>query len=340
MISYRRYGLYFTLSIIIFGLCIAGFNYVVNPYLMFNPPALLNIADKKPESDTRVRMFKKYQANFSQYSTLIVGNSRVEMGINPNSASFAEQAVYNLGIPGIGVNGQLAYAEHIMTKQAIDRVFISLDFLDFLALSNNTTYKAYTLDLKQTEERVASAFSVDATVSSIMTLLNQTKYAPTRLTNGFNPAQDYWPIIKYEGQAVLFEQKINQVQAGLRGKLWLPNIKYVAQSPLHQLIATIKKWQQKGCQVTVFINPYHSEYYQQIKIAGLSRAFKNWRELMRLTFETELSAPFYDFTDLGISKSELTDDNGYLTYFWEPAHYTQAMGELMLQRMIVKTPSE
>jgi len=334
MISYKRYSIYFVISMLAIGLCIGLFNYAVNPYLMFNTPKVLNLGDKKPESDTRVRMFKKYQANFSDYNTLIIGNSRVEMGINPNSPLFENRQVYNLGIPGIGVNGQLAYAEHVMETQAIEQIFISLDFLDFLSFNANAQFQAYSLDINEIEDCFASTLSIDATVSSIITLLSQSQYSPTRLQNGFNPAQDYWPIIKYEGQAVLFEQKISQVQAGLQGKIWQPSMKQREHSPLFTLIDSVKKWQAEGLKVHVFINPYHSEYYKQIEIAGHVRAFGNWRSAMRKSFEAELSVPFYDFTDLGESLSNELDENGHLVYFWEPAHYTEAMGHIMLQKML------
>ena len=123
---------YFTsFAIVLFS--IATFNWFIDPFGMFWSPQVERVNLVKPEAGKRSRITKAYQVNEIKPDILIVGNSRVEMGLNPNNNNFNGKVVYNQGMPGASVAMQVDYALDAMANNdTIEQLFVGVDFLDFL----------------------------------------------------------------------------------------------------------------------------------------------------------------------------------------------------------------
>lgn len=331
----KRYILLFCLFSVLLLLSVGAINIVVNPFLMFEKNIITASFDKKPEAATRVRTFKKYQAENQGYKVLIVGNSRVEMGINPNSQFFANQYVYNVGVPGLSVNAQIAYANNVMRTNSIATIFISVDFADFISRQapQNNPYEFISNDY---EDYLSAILSLDALNASVLTVFNQSQNAATITVQGFNPANDYIPILKNEGQTVVTQQKLSSLSKQFKGAKFYRNEMMAAQnSALITLETALHDWRNSGKQVLIFINPYQDLYYEALADQELSLDFEIWRESMK-ALATKTTSNFFDFTELGKSHSNLRNDEGELAYFWEPAHYKKELGEKMLKAMLSK----
>lgn len=299
---------------------------------MFEKNTITGSFDKKPEAANRVRTFKKYQASYKGYEVLIVGNSRVEMGLDPSSQFFANQEVYNVGVPGLSVNAQIAYANNVIQTNPISTIFIGVDFVDFISLKAPQS-KPYEFPDNAYEDYLSATFSLDALNASIATVFNQSQNASTRTIQGFNPANDYIPILKNEGQRVLTQQKLTSLSKQLSGaKFYKEEMMSAEDSSLITLKKALSNWRASGQEVIVFINPYQDLYYEQLAMEKLSRDFEIWRDTIK-EVATNTTGNFFDFTDLGKSHSKLLDDKGELAYFWEPAHYKKELGEKMLRLM-------
>ena len=331
----RRYILLFSLFSVLFLLSVGFINVVVNPFLMFEKSKIIDSFDKKPEAATRVRTFKKYQAENQGYEALIVGNSRVEMGLDPNSQFFANQHVYNVGVPGISVNAQIAYANNLMRTNAIGTVFIGVDFADFISRQapQNTPYEFISDDY---EDYLAATLSLDALNASLVTIFSQNQNASTRTVQGFNPANDYIPILKNEGQMVLTDQKLTSLATQIKGaRFYKVEMNAAQNSSLMTLKEALFNWKDKGKKVVVFINPYQDLYYEVLTKEGLSQDFEIWSETIK-EIAISTNSTFFDFTELGKSHSNLKNNEGELAYFWEPAHYKRELGEEMLKIIVTE----
>lgn len=311
---------------------VAGFNYWVNPFLLFDAPQPSSLIKIKPEAADRARIFKLYQPIYYQPEVLLVGNSRIEIGLNPDVPALSQLGkTYNLGLPGAGIAGQLEFAQRVIDNSPVHSVIISVDYLDFL-LGQNQRFGAYKLDVTELEDKIAGLLSLDALQGSLLTLFNQGAYASNRLLNGFNPAQDYVPILQSEGEAVLFSQKLASLASILQRSYWqLNDVKQQADSPLNLLKNKIHQWQQAGITVHLFINPYHDKYYASIARNGHAHGFMQFRQLMFDEFASITS--FCDFTELGKQASQNTNAKGNSVYFWEPAHYKENLGNEMLKQL-------
>jgi hypothetical protein len=262
-----------------------------------------------------------------------VGNSRVEMGLDPNHESFNEKlTIYNLGIPGTGVISQLQYTQNVIENSDIQELLIAIDFADFLT-TKNYKYKPSSINFNPLSDKYGALWSLDSLKSSIATIFKQNQFEANRLKNGFNPANDYQPIIKFEGQAVLFKQKIKMLNNMFKNKIWDEKSMLTNEnSDLSVLQKYIRVWIESGIKVNIFINPYHREYYTTMTKNDLLDSFNSWRILMNNIFSSKIG--YCDFTNLGHEKSDdkLTDDE--LKYFWEPAHYKKELGDIMIPKIL------
>jgi len=323
----------FSISLGIF-IIVGGFNYIINPYNIHNTERITGINTFKPEAAKRIRTFKKYQPFHIKPNTLILGNSRVEMGINPKHKNLTALGnVYNLGIPGMRFKDQATYANLIIQSEQITTLIIGIDFSDDIFRYDevkktlNTTKTV--LWLEEPKDKLSSLWSLDAIKSSISTLINQHSQVSNRYNNGFNPANDYLPILKLEGQKVLFKQKMKTLDQVFKDKYWLEKMTDVDKSRLGSNVAIqVKQWLKQGIHVHVFINPYHNDYYQKLKEHNLFTDFNLWRQ--QVSQKLSRLVTFCDFTELGKSKSNERLNNNELRYFWEPSHYKKELGDIML----------
>ena len=115
-------------------LLVAAFNVLVDPYALFEVWRAPGFNDDKPMAESRLRTSKPYQLMRARPMTLVAGNSRPELGIDPRSPCWdeADRPVYNAGVPGVGVYEQARLIQSVLAQGETRRVVWGLDFLDFI----------------------------------------------------------------------------------------------------------------------------------------------------------------------------------------------------------------
>ena len=351
-------------SFVLVCLMAAGVNYAVDPYALFGTPRVNGFNRIKPNASARTQVVKPYQVLRQQPHTLIGGNSRPEVGLDPASGCWlkSEQPVYNLGIPGAGLYMQTRLLQQAMESGKVRRVLLGLDFLDFLLHpSEEVDYPSwppkpfefearltYHADGTPNTERIftwlpdmlTGLFSLDGLADSLVTVISQGEaHAPTLRDDGFNPAQDYLDIISTEGQAVLFTQKNREVLSIITDpKLDIYQAGGKWSTDFEALRRFLRRAKQLRVDVVLFINPYHAEYLASIGLVGKWPLLEAWkRHLLHLARE-EGNVPLWDFNTFDNYSTEPSPSPGDRTstmrWFWEPAHYRSELGELMLARML------
>ena len=327
----KRFATIYIISLALFFIVCTGINYIVNPYYMFDLGAD-EIFKIKPEAATKIRIYKPYQASNKQIKHLIVGNSRVEMGLDPTHPFFNSEVTYNLGIPGASISHQLAVTEHIVKTNPIERVIIGVDFIDFIGVSSDPNYSHQDYQPEFIFDYFRALLSLGSLQASLKTTLKQNEFSSHRRNDGFNPARDYIPILRLEGQNVLTEQKLNSLDKQLSGlNFHAKSMKNNQFSPLNLLARYLSNWEKAGIEVFVIVNPYQESYYDMIEKKELLNAFEQWQTLLRASLSPTVN--FYDFTGLGKATSEQKSSEGQLLYFWEPAHYKKELGDKMLEEL-------
>lgn len=339
----------------------AGFNYLVDPYGLFGTRRVSGFNELKPTASERVRVIKPYMASRAKPKVVIGGNSRPEMGLNPQSACWKEtdQPVFNTGIPGAGVFMQTRYVQHAVESGKAKRVLFGVDFLDFLVDASRPTGEidwnrlgksfdgrlkpgsgyGYGISLQQGKDVFSGLFSLIAMGDSFVTVATQRdKDSATRREDGFNPALDYRPIIRNEGQAVLFRQKNLEVKKRLQqNEIGVLDVHGQPTMPLQALRRLLEWANTHDVDVVLFINPYHIDYLIQIDMAGKWPLLEEWKRQLT-NIAAEYAVPLWDFNAVDQYSTELPpspgDKRSELQWFWEPAHYRPDLGDLMLAAML------
>src|SRR5512139_1430773 len=361
--SHKRFIWILAVTFLLFCTLGAGFNCLVDPYGLFGTPRIAGFNELKPTASERVRVIKPYMASRARPKVVIGGNSRPEMGLNPQSSCWqdADKPVFNTGIPGADVFMQTRYVQHAVESGRAQRVLLGVDFLDFLVDSSQPTGEidwdglgksfdgrlnlrakngfGTNISLQKAEDIFGGLFSLVALGDSVMTIASQRdKNAATRREDGFNPALEYRSIIRNEGQSVLFMQKNLELRKGLQqediGILDVHGRPTVAMEALRRFLAWAKM---RGIDVVLFINPYHSDYLVQIEMTGKWRLLEEWKRQLASTAK-EHAVPLWDFNGFDRYSTEVPpapgDRETELHWFWEPAHYRRELGDLMLAAML------
>jgi hypothetical protein len=360
---YRRYLIQATLAF--FGTCLfaAFFNLLIDPYGLFGSPRIEGVNAVKPEAPERIRYVKPYYADRVAARTLIAGNSRPEMGLDPASHCWKpnEQPVFNTGVPGLGVSDQIGFVEHAATDGNVKNVFLGLDLTDFfvssktslndVAKSEPITESKFNLRTKmdgspnphyskhRLKDWLTGLFSLETVSDSFVTIIQQHREnQPTRRADGFNPANDYHPIISAEGQAVLFVQKNQEIVQSFSK---LGRDIYQESTDWSSLFETLDRFLtragERGINVVLFINPYHADYLATIALTDHWILLDQWkRTLLAIADRHNLSLWDFNAVDerTGEPPPKPGDRTTELRWFWEPAHYRSEYGEQMLSAML------
>jgi len=358
--SIKKYAYLFVVFSLSIATLLALINYFIDPYLLFQSKRTPGINEKKPAAANYSSLYKPYNVLNVKPQTIIVGNSRPEMGINPESPCWPEKngIVYNLTFPGTGTYGQIRELFQAVAGGQVQNILLGVDFSDFLTNRKEET-KEITLSqeyidlknllmidetfietdkyqLKKIQDYATTLFSLKTLISSFHTLFSQSPNSVNRTFFGFNPALDYSEILHREGAWVLFEQKIPEIKkmffkTGLsiyQSEQWSWELEWIRQ--------TIKLVIDKNISLTIFINPYHYIYLETIHDAGYWDDFENFKRSLTniVNLYGENKVALWDFALYSQYTASPAPQKNNKTpqwnWFWEPAHYKAELGELML----------
>jgi hypothetical protein len=351
-----KYITTYFMSFIILLFSIATFNWFIDPFGMYWSPVIESVNTVKPEAATRSRITKAYQAEKVNPQILIVGNSRVEMGLNPVSEAFSGKTVYNQGMPGASVEMQIDYViDTIANNNGIERILIGVDFVDFLLnkqqvqSDSNKSLPGYAFRLssldqynesakfERLKEKISLVFSLDAFSASVSTLLQQKSTVSSIVSNGFNTASSYIGIMNTEGIKPLFKQKITELSSKLKRKsALLTSSDKAPYSPIFaQLGRLIDSANKQKIKVDFFINPYHISYLHTLSANNQWHNFELWKKTLVDYLAEKQGEQFslWDFSGFNTIINEpvpLASPKKQMQWFWEPAHYKKELGELIL----------
>ena len=240
MAAMPRYLRLWVILTVILLLAVASLNLIVDPYGIFRLVDTRGFNRVKPMAGTRGPMAKAIQVLRVRPQGLVLGNSRAEVGFDPENRVWPAQArpVYNLSLPGTGTSTTLRYLQHVLAsgRSKPQMVVWGIDFMDFLVdarmpqrtraagpedgrlLANPDGAKNPVHTLQLVRDYTNATFSLEAFLDSIETIASQNNPFAANLTPlGFNPMHDYLKITAEEGYWAVFRQRdIENIKAYLR----------------------------------------------------------------------------------------------------------------------------
>lgn len=275
---------------------------------------------------------------------LILGNSRAEIGFDPDGAVLAASA-YNLAISGSGIavaHDQLAYL--LRTGQHPVLILQGLDFLDFIDAPGRTTRYVAPPPVHPVQRyfwRFDSLFSLTSLQDALQTIAIQHAPDAQRSTaRGFNPLLEYRAMARIEGYYGLFQQRAQE-----NARVYLRKAAGDrSDADFAHLEAMLELAARAGIEVRLLVYPYHGQILALYEAAGLWPAFEQWkRELVARVVRVRRHYPaarivLFDFSGYGPSACERIPARGdrasVTRWYWEAGHFKAALGEVVLRRML------
>lgn len=350
MVSYLKQ---FVVVVVLLFVSVAAINWVVDPFAIWHNKCVENLNCHKTEAGDKIYLTKAYQWRHIEPEIIILGNSRPELGLNPDSSYFQGKAVYNLAIRGAGVITQAEYLLNLLEQKNPKRVIMSVDFLDFIQTAGVKTHwppnpsrnsnlpftpmgdKNTYYPLNNAKSNLSSLFALDSVLASFKTIFYQRSEVNHTRLDGFNQADGFIPIIHNEGISSLFEEKEQSLRNRLTGRDFVLHDSAGVSANFNALLLLIRELEKRDIQLDLFISPYHQRYLQIVDGTGHFDLYVEWKkELVKQLSETD----FYqrnrllDFSGFNRYSSEAipTKRGVFMEWYWEPSHYRAELGEVII----------
>ena len=331
---------------------------VIDPYHLYALVDKKGFNHVKPALERYQEEIKLKAATRLGPDTIIAGNSRTEIGFNPESKIFSENArsSYNLAIAGSGISSSLRQLNYLQAQNKIPQTLIlGLDFLDFL-VNPKLTEKAKIASQKMTDVdgykwQFDAVFSLHSISDSLKTLQIQHKPEVETITmRGFNPLLEYYKYAREQGYYALFQQRTEE-----NLKTYLRKRDYVIEPASDHLAnwgelrSIIQMASGNDIQLNLVIYPYHAQILLMFEHLGLMPAFEQWKQQVAQELERgradqpKSKLKLWDFSGYGSFQCETipakSDKKSATKWYWEAGHFKPALGEFMLSRML-QTPDQ
>jgi hypothetical protein len=326
---------------------------IIDPYRLYALVDQNGFNHVKPALERYQEEIKLKAAIRLSPDTIIAGNSRAEIGFNPESKIFSENArsSYNLAIPGSGISSSLRQLNYLQAQNKSPQTLIlGLDFLDFL-VNPNLKEKARIAAKKMTDVdgykwQFDAVFSLHSVADSLKTLQIQHKPEVETITiRGFNPLLEYNKYAREQGYYALFQQRSEEnLKTYLRKRDYV--IEPASDDRAHwaELRAIIQMASENGTRLNLVIYPYHAQILLMFEHLGLLPAFEQWKTQVAQEMENgradhpKSKLKLWDFSGYGSFQCEMipskSDKMSVTKWYWEAGHFKPALGELMLSRML------
>ena len=324
---------------------VAAVNLIVDPYGLFRIVDLPGLNRIKSQAGERAALFKRAGVERMRPAGLVLGNSRAEIGFDPESPAWPESArpVFNLALPGAGIAAVSDELAEALRSASPRLVIVGLDFLDFrVDPSSDESFTAQPANADSTRglrDRAAALLTLNALADSLATIRAQHEPYAAGLTDaGFNPKRDYIGVSRREGYFAMFRQRD---QENARGYLRGPKSVFQAgkrPAPAFDAVDNIIALARaRGITLRLVLYPYHVHTLMLFQLTGLWPAYEDWkRELVgrvdaaRGTMDVEL----WDFTGFSPYTAEQVprpgDTRTELQWYWEAGHFKKSLGDLLV----------
>ena len=323
---------------------------VVDPYRLFRVVDIVGFNAVKPRPDHYQSEIKLAGARALRPGIVLMGNSRVDVGIDPDSENLraASRSAYNLAIPGTGVGTSREQYDQLRAGGATPAtMLLGVEFFDFLLKADGVDApdKPPPAGLAKHRWKVDTVFSLDALLDAARTLrIQNDPDAGTMTGRGFNPLFDYLRFARQDGYYSIFLQRARE---NARNFSLAPhdivNARSDSSSDWRSLTALLDAAAREKTEVHLIVYPYHAQLMAMLEQTGLWPVFEQWklrllREVARLNAaHPEARLVLWDFSGYGALQCETIPAKGDIVHgtrwYWESGHFKAALGERMLERI-------
>lgn len=347
--KFARFIKWMVASVLVGASLVTLFVVLVDPYRIHRLVELAGINTIKPPPEHYQQEIKTVGARAVGADVFLMGNSRMEIGMNPDDIRFirSKRSPYNLAVAGSRVGTAHRQFEALRAANRPSVIVLGVEFLDFLVdPSGSDVPDKSKSNLEHLQWRVDTVFSLNAFLDAVKTLQIQHSAEPAIITAlGFNPLNEYHGIAREEGYHSIFRRLNENIAKNISGKPHgLLRTSSGTSSDWQELHALLDGAAAERAEIHLVIYPYHAQMLAMFEQAGLWPAFEKWKSMLVSEVERiRLMHPgatvtLWDFSGFGPIQCEAIPAKGDVSsttrWYWEAGHFKSALGDLVLERML------
>jgi hypothetical protein len=317
-----------------FASLVALGNLIVDPYRIFARDIMLERKIEKPRPEQYQRQIRTELAKKMPSENLIMGNSTLEIGIDPDDPTLnVLGTIFNHAIAGNTIGEMHRALNPLLASFKPKRIIVNLAFSDYV-MSGTKTEK---------ERGVAasvnlifrSLFSVDSSIASLETItLPYRKFPQTLSAAGHNPMRDYQGHAQTSGYGVLFttaNARIESVLIKYENGRGLASLE--TSMAMHQVDVFIERLKEENINVLFVMPPLHSNYINNLYNHGLGSAYEHWKNHLTKKIMSLNRPNQFKILDFGCESAatlepipKIGDRKTTMRFFWDPEHFKSTLG--------------
>jgi hypothetical protein len=331
---------------------------IVDPYRFYGTPTIAGWTALKPRIYQEVDLAKSLQLERIKPRTLLLGNSRVEIGRAPQSPEWPSDLapIFNAAEPGRSLFTAVLMLRDALAVGPVSTAVVGVDFQDFAEgpsppsrlPSLGSAEKRMLVDrdgranpgrwFQLLKDWARVTLTASALYDSLSTLADQNSdFTSTMTLLGFNPLREYRLFVRRSGYHALFAQWSAENERAYRARP-IPEFHDLAsQESFRYLRELLEIAATHRVHVILYTQPYHSDYLEMLHQLCFWDSFEDWkRALVRVVAEYSNSSDIqlYDFADYNDVTTEPVppegDTHSEMRWYWEAGHYKSALGNEIL----------
>lgn len=350
MTSHRPYLRWMLGTIAAASAAVAGFVLLIDPYGLYALADLPGVNRVKPPVERYRNEIRLARADRFHPDIVVTGNSRMEVGIDPDGRQLAAHNAFNLGLAGTGMDVAIAQLRHVGTGARPPRhVVAGVEFVD--ALTDSPVHPAAAAAPPQEAPtgwrarlwQADALYSFASLKDALVTVAIQNRpYAAMATLRGHNPLLQYHETAATEGYAALFSQRAaentRKLTAAADGGLHAATVRAQVAALIDAAAAA-----RPDVAVDLVISPYHAQLLALFERARLWPRFEAWKEIL---VDEALAGrrrhpgariEVIDFSGYGPIQCEAIPAPGSAArtrWYWEAGHFKPALGDVVMARVL------
>lgn len=327
-LPFRRFLMHLGISVVVGSAFIVGFNFIMNPYGIWDIPSIVGFNAGKPAEPDNEMLLKATEVARLKPVILFLGSSRVDLGLDPQHLAFRDQgSVYNLALVGGFMHPMLEYYRYALNAQPrVRQVLIGLDFFSFN--ENNIAPPAFSEDRLHgngldISDAVSTLMSQDAVRDSFRTAIASIRHPEYRAYHDDGMSDD--GNMRRLARELGMPKRIDEsVALYLNSPGRYASFRF-SKNAMNDFAEIVKLSRDHGVDLRVFMPPEHVTLLESIRLRGLLCVYWQWKaEVAALT-------PFWDFSGYNSITTEPIDSN--MKFYWDASHFRSSIGDLMIDRI-------
>ena len=342
--AYRRYLIVAAVAAAAGLAAVAVLNVVIDPFGAYRLVPIAALDDFKAEAGGRIG--KAETLRRGHWDVVVLGSSRAQVGVNPYDRLWGQSMVANAALGGTNIYETVRVLKYTLQVCRPRQVIFLLDFVMFdgnRKCHPTFTQSRFNDDRGLVEYHVGNLLGAHATFASWQVLVDWARRNPTRY-------DDRGHVIRYGGWLTTparerFERTMRQfVRDRYRGFAY-------SSGRVEDFREIVRQCTACDIELMVAVTPIHALQLETMRQMGLWDDFERFkRDLVAVVAQEQAARPsaptigLWDFTGYKSLEAEPIPPAGDMTpmkWYWESSHFTEALGAVVLRRMLhLPTPDD